>query len=149
MSAKTLTLFLSTRFPLGYKKQTYLLLQVNFYEIDIDFRQLIHKMTYDCLEIAHNFPIYFSILIKRMFWTIIAWISTNKQLSLAMRSIDCFDWKQKKWKKIFSAKLICAHNIQSRNQRMSCFGRNRGYKFRISIQLNNDFSIHGVNRQVI
>ena len=38
MSAKTLTLFPSTRFPLGYKKQTYLLLQVNSYESDLDFR---------------------------------------------------------------------------------------------------------------
>ena len=61
MSAKTLTLFPSTRFPLGYKKQMYLLLQVNFYDIDIDFRQLIHKMTYDYLEIVHSFLIYFSV----------------------------------------------------------------------------------------
>jgi hypothetical protein len=64
MSAKTLTLFPSTRFPLGYKKQTYLLLQVNSYENDIDFRQLILKVTHDCLGIVTQFSDYFSVILN-------------------------------------------------------------------------------------
>ena len=92
MSAKTLTLFPSTRFPLGYKKQTYLLLQVNSYESDIDFRQLIQKITYDCFGIVHNFLIYFSVknvwflpknnchwLRDQLLWSLIVLVENKKK----------------------------------------------------------------------
>ena len=46
-------------------------------------------------------------------------------------------------------KLISDYNIQSYNQIMLCFGGYRGYKCRIGEQLNNDFSIHGGDRQKI